>query len=108
MIPPIELQREEFKAVGHWLIDMIADHTGNIGRRPVTTARTSRELQQLLNAPALPEDGTPAAEIFSRIAPLLFDHSLLNGHPKFMGYITSSAAPSGALADLLAAAVNPN
>ena len=108
MIPPIELQREEFKAVGHWLIDMIADHTGNIGGRPVTTGKTSGELQQLLNAPTLPEDGTPAAEIFSRIAPLLFDHSLLNGHPKFMGYITSSAAPSGALADLLAAAVNPN
>lgn len=108
MIPPIELQREEFKAVGHWLIDMIAEFTGNIGGRPVTTGKTARELQQLLNAPSLPEDGTPAAEIFSRIAPLLFDHSLLNGHPKFMGYITSSAAPSGALADLLAAAVNPN
>ena len=40
--------------------------------------------------------------------PLLCDHSLHNGHPRFMGYITSSAAPLGALADLLAAAVNPN
>jgi glutamate/tyrosine decarboxylase-like PLP-dependent enzyme len=39
---------------------------------------------------------------------LLFDHSLLNGHPKFSGYITSSPAPIGTLADLLAAAVNPN
>jgi glutamate/tyrosine decarboxylase-like PLP-dependent enzyme len=36
------------------------------------------------------------------------DHSLLNGHPKFFGYITSSPAPIGALADLLAATVNPN
>lgn len=41
-------------------------------------------------------------------ADLLFDHSLFNGHPRFWGYITSSAAPIGALADLLAAAVNPN
>jgi glutamate/tyrosine decarboxylase-like PLP-dependent enzyme len=32
----------------------------------------------------------------------------LNGHPKFFGFITSSAAPIGALADLLAASVNPN
>ena len=39
---------------------------------------------------------------------MLFNHSLLNGHPKFFGYITSSPAPIGALADLLAAAVNPN
>ena len=41
-------------------------------------------------------------------ATLLFDHSLLNGHPRFWGYITSSAAPIGALGDLLAAVVNPN
>jgi glutamate/tyrosine decarboxylase-like PLP-dependent enzyme len=39
---------------------------------------------------------------------LLFDHSVFNGHPRFMGFITSSAAPIGALGDLLAAAVNPN
>ena len=34
--------------------------------------------------------------------------STLNGHPRFFGYITSSAAPIGALADMLAAAVNSN
>jgi glutamate/tyrosine decarboxylase-like PLP-dependent enzyme len=39
---------------------------------------------------------------------LLLQHSLFNGHPKFLGYITSSAAPIGALGDLLAAAINPN
>ncbi|MGV7223301.1 MAG: pyridoxal phosphate-dependent decarboxylase family protein [Nitrospinales bacterium] len=38
----------------------------------------------------------------------MFEHSLFNGHPRFWGYITSSAAPIGALADLLTAAVNPN
>jgi len=35
-------------------------------------------------------------------------HSLLNGHPKFFGYITSSPTQIGVLADLLAAAVNQN
>src|SRR6185437_9227572 len=39
---------------------------------------------------------------------LLFDHSLFNAHPRFFGYVTSSAAPIGALGDLLAAAANPN
>jgi glutamate/tyrosine decarboxylase-like PLP-dependent enzyme len=38
----------------------------------------------------------------------MFENSLLNGHPRFWGYITSSAAPIGALGDLLASAVNPN
>ena len=56
----------------------------------------------------LPELGSPAAELFSNAADLLLNHSLLNGHPKFLGYITSSPAPVDALADLLAAAVNAN
>ena len=57
---------------------------------------------------SLPENGRPAEELLATTAELLFNHSLLNGHPKFLGYITSSAAPIGALADLLAASVNPN
>ena len=39
---------------------------------------------------------------------MLLAHSVFNGHPRFMGYITSSAAPLGSLAELLAATVNPN
>jgi hypothetical protein len=31
----------------------------------------------------------------------LFEHSLYNGNPRFWGYITSSAAPLGALEELL-------
>src|SRR5262249_28125742 len=52
--------------------------------------------------------GSSPSELFEESASLLFDHSLLNGHPRFWGYITSSAAPIGILADMLAAAVNPN
>ena len=56
----------------------------------------------------LPEAGAPAPGLLAEAASLLFEHSTFNGHPRFFGYITSSAAPIGALADLLAAAVNPN
>ena len=56
----------------------------------------------------LPQHGADPALLLNRAADLLFDHSLFNGHPRFWGYITSSAAPIGALGDLLAAAVNPN
>jgi aromatic-L-amino-acid/L-tryptophan decarboxylase len=33
---------------------------------------------------------------------------VFNGHPRFMGFITSSAAPIGTLGELLATVVNPN
>ena len=56
----------------------------------------------------MPQKGTDPAQLLQHAADLLFDHSLFNGHPRFWGYMTSSAAPIGALGELLAAAVNPN
>jgi glutamate/tyrosine decarboxylase-like PLP-dependent enzyme len=56
----------------------------------------------------MPVVGTDPTLLLEHAATLLFEHSLFNGHPRFWGYITSSAAPIGALGDLLAATVNPN
>jgi aromatic-L-amino-acid decarboxylase len=105
---PVEMPGSEFRQAGYRLIDQIADFIDNIGDKPVTTNPSSAELSTLIGLDPLPEDGKPANEIVNRASGLLFNHSLFNGHPKFFGYITSSAAPIGALADLLAAAVNPN
>ena len=57
---------------------------------------------------ALPESGREPASIASEAAELLIAHSLFNGHPRFFGYITSSAAPIGAFGDLIASVLNCN
>jgi aromatic-L-amino-acid decarboxylase len=105
---PIELSKDEFKKIGHQLVNSIADFISGIKERPVTHGESPKQLQAILGNASLPENSTPTDELFSKATNLLFDHSLFNGHPKFFGYITSSPAPIGALADLLAAAVNPN
>jgi aromatic-L-amino-acid/L-tryptophan decarboxylase len=105
---PIEVNKAEFKKIGYALVDTIADFMHTIPERPVTTGETPKQIQAILGHAPLPEQGTCVSDLFSRTAALLLDHSLLNGHPKFFGYITSSPAPIGALADFLAAAVNPN
>jgi aromatic-L-amino-acid decarboxylase len=56
----------------------------------------------------MPENGTDIAPVIEKFSRTFFEQSTHNGSPRFFGYITSSAAPIGALADLLAAAVNPN
>ncbi len=105
---PIEIDKENFKNIGHRLIDQIADFMDSIDQYPVTTSATAVELQKLIGTSSLPEMGTPPEELMSKASALLFNHSLFNGHPKFMGYITSSPAPMGVLADMLAATINPN
>ena len=105
---PIEMTGAEFRTLGHQLVNSIADFIDGIKDKPVTTGESPKQIQQIIGTGSLPEQGVDAGELLQKTAGILFDHSLLNGHPKFLGYITSSAAPIGALADLLAAAVNPN
>ena len=89
--------------------DRIADCLDSMAARPVNPAETPVDVRKALGADRqLPQEGENAGVLLQRAADLLFEHSLFNGHPRFWGYVTSSAAPIGALADMLAAAVNPN
>lgn len=105
---PAGMTKEEFRCIGHGLVDIISEFMDTIGTKPVTTGETSCQVQALLGNVSLPETGIAAEAIMKRAVDLLLNHSLFNGHPKFLGYITSSPMPLGALADLLSAAVNPN
>ena len=99
---------EEFRRVGYRLVDRIASFLDGIRTDPLTPGETPAQLRPLVGRPPLPEDESDAEHLLETAAELVLQHSLRNGHPRFMGYITSSAAPIGALADLLASAVNPN
>jgi aromatic-L-amino-acid/L-tryptophan decarboxylase len=106
---PLAMGPGEFRAAGYQLVDRIAELLGSMTTRPVNPAESPAAVRIAMEADRrLPQEGEDAAVLLQRAADLLLDHSLFNGHPRFWGYITSSAAPIGALADLLAAAVNPN
>ena len=105
---PLDLAPEEFRRLGHELVDRMAALLAGMRERPVTLGETPAEVRALLGRAALPERGTAAAALLEEIVPLLVEHSLYNGHPRFMGYITASPAPIGALADLVAGIINQN
>jgi aromatic-L-amino-acid/L-tryptophan decarboxylase len=106
---PLEMTAEQFRSLGHDLVDRIALFLASIREQPVTPAESPDEVREVLAAARpLPEEGKNPGALLRDAADLLFSHSLFNGHPRFYGYITSSAAPIGILGDLLAAAVNAN
>ena len=106
---PLAMSSKEFRELAAQLIDRIADFLDSLPQRPVTRAESPAVVREALAAQrTLPERGADPAQLLDHAADLLFDHSLFNGHPRFWGYVTSSAAPIGALGELLAAAVNPN
>ncbi len=105
---PLEMDPEEFRRLGRRVVDRIADFLSALPGGRVTSGETPREIREIIGEGSLPRHGAPAEGLLEEAARLLIEHSLFNGHPRFWGYITSSAAPIGALADLLASAVNPN
>jgi glutamate/tyrosine decarboxylase-like PLP-dependent enzyme len=105
---PLEMSSAEFRELGHALVDRIGGFLDSLPARKVTPAETPAEVRTALGGAGLPAAGSPAAPLLDEAADLLFEHSLFNGHPGFLAYITSSAAPLGALGDMLAAAVNAN
>jgi len=105
---PLDFSGETFRKLGHALIEQIADFYDSLPDRPVTRAKTPQEIRELIGGTELPDRGADPGQLLTKLAPVLFENSLHNGHPRFMGYITSSGAPLGALGDLLAAAVNSN
>jgi aromatic-L-amino-acid/L-tryptophan decarboxylase len=106
---PLEIQADEFREIGHRLVDQIADRLSKVPDGPVTIDESPADIRRALGAEqTLPPAGTNAGRLVSEATDLLFDHSTFNGHPRFFGYITSSPAPIGMFGDFLAAAVNQN
>ena len=108
-VAPLAIDPETFRTLGHQLVDQLAVFLESVPHRPVTHDESPSQVREALGLTGpLPESGTDPAMLIEQSAQLLFDHSLLNGHPRFFGYITAPPAPIGILGDLLASAVNPN
>jgi aromatic-L-amino-acid/L-tryptophan decarboxylase len=108
-VSPLAMSSEQFRELGHQLVERIALFLNSLPEQRVTPGESPADVRKALDADrSLPQSGTDPAQLLNHAADLLFAHSLFNGHPRFWGYVTSSAAPIGALGDLLAAAVNPN
>ena len=107
-VAPIDLTPEQFRELGHRLVDDLAAFMESLPTRPVAKSATPSEIRDLLPGDDLPANGTDPAQLLSETASMLFDRSLFNGHPRFFGYITAGPSPIGALGDLLGAVVNPN
>jgi aromatic-L-amino-acid decarboxylase len=108
-VAPLAIDAQTFRTLGHQLVDQLAAFLESVPDRPVTRDESPSQVREALGlAGPLPESGTDPALLLEQTARLLFDHSLLNGHPRFFGYITAPPAPIGILGDFLASAVNPN
>jgi aromatic-L-amino-acid decarboxylase len=105
----LAMESATFRALGHRLVDSLADFLEALPRGPVTRDESPSAVREALDLTGpLPESGMEPGPLLEQTTRLLSAHSLFNGHPRFFGYITAPPAPIGILGDFLASAMNPN
>lgn len=98
---------EEFRTYGYAAIDWISHFLEHTREYPVLPETSPGELVDRLprQGPELPEPFDQILEDFEReIVP----RSTHWNHPRFMGYFANSSPGEGIIAEMLAAALNPN
>jgi len=105
---PLEMTPEEFRKLGHRLIDRLADFLQSVPTRPGAPDLTAAEARARVGADPLPQEGASAEPLLDEALELLANGCRLNGHPRSWGYVIGTPAPIAILADFVASTINPN
>jgi len=98
---------EEFRRLGHEVVDWIADYLANIRDYPVLADVRPGELIDALPQSG-PEHGEPMEAIFSDFRTEILPAITHWNHPRFFAYFACSASGPSILAEMLAAALDAN
>lgn len=97
---------DAFRAQCHVAVDDMVDWWQQVRERPVWRP-VPDSIKAALTGP-VPRAPCDLAEVYRRFGELVLPYPTGNTHPGFMGWVHGSGTPTGALAEFLAAGLNPN
>jgi aromatic-L-amino-acid decarboxylase len=98
-----DMPKEDFRRLGHELIDWIADYFDHIDELPVLAAIEPGDLKAKLPASA-PQQGEPMESIIADLDRLIVPALTHWSHPSFFAYFATSTSAPGIFGELLSAA----
>jgi glutamate/tyrosine decarboxylase-like PLP-dependent enzyme len=96
----------KMRALGHRMIDDMLDYLATQGERPVWQ-HMPESVKQRFDRP-LPLDPQPPQEVYQEFMDHVLPYPVGNIHPRFWGWVIGTGTAFGALAELLAGAMNTN
>ena len=101
------MRSQEFRSLGHQVIDELADYLDSIEDRRVFPEVDPAHLEALFDED-LPEAASSGDCVLQEIREKLLPYSVHTGHGGYLGLITASPLPIGVIGDLIASALNQN
>ncbi len=96
---------EEFRTQAHAAVDQMIDLHRDIRKRPVWQAVPEKLERRFLEGP--PAQGAGTAAALKDFQDLVLPYPVGNTHPRFWGWAAGTGSPTGMLAEMLAAGLNP-
>lgn len=96
----------DMRRLGHRMVDDAMDYLERVRERLVWQP-VPESVKAALRSP-LPVEGQGAGAVYEDFRRTVFPHGMGNVHPRFWGWVIGTGTPLGALADMLAATMNPN
>jgi len=101
----LSLDREDMRALGYRVIDMLIEHWEELPQKPATR-KASRATMEARLRESLPEHGANALEILDQLERDVFSHIMHLDHPRFFAFVPSPSNFVGVMADALASGFN--
>jgi aromatic-L-amino-acid/L-tryptophan decarboxylase len=101
------MDANEFRENGHRVVDLLAEYLDRIEEKRVFPDAEPKTVNQLFDE-ALPQEPNAPEAVLREIEDKLLPYCTNVGHPGYMGLITPSPNPTGAIADLIASTINQN
>jgi len=92
--------------LGKQMVEDMCDYLSTVRERPVWDSDTATAKQKIREA--LPEEPQGEQAAYRDFQELVRPFPLGNIHPRFWGWVVGTGTPTGMLAELLAAGMNPN
>ncbi len=100
--PPPHLSDEEFRRVGHALVDWIADYHQRVADFPVMSPLSPGAVRAML-PPAAPREGESFDAILADVERVVLPGLMHWQSPNFFGYFPANTSPPSILGELLSA-----
>ncbi|MBI1729167.1 amino acid decarboxylase [Candidatus Acetothermia bacterium] len=94
------------RKLGHRMVDEMMTYLETVRERPIWQPMPD-DVQQFFKEP-LPQKPQAPESIYEEFLKNVPPYNMGNVHPRFWGWVIGSGTPLGALADFLAATMNPN
>lgn len=97
---------DELRQLGHRMLDDMFSYMQHVREQPVWQP-IPNEVKERLTTP-IPQEPQEAEEVYAEFRRDILPYQMGNTHPRFWGWVLGTGTPMGVLAEMLAAAVNPN